>query len=95
MSVKPLIGKIAVVPVQADQRSQGGIILAKAKDNDTAIHGKVIAIGRNRVEFGVEIPTELNVGDVVVYGTKTQFVQANISGQDCHLIRETDVWCSL
>ena len=95
MSVKPLAGKIAVVPVKSDEVSAGGIILAKAPDAETSIRGKVIAVGIPRIEFGVAIESELKPGDTVVYGTKTQSVSATIDGQDYRLIRESDLWATI
>ena len=68
LKIRPLGDRIVVEPLEAEEKTKGGIILpdtAKEKPQK----GKVVAVGKGRVdENGKAIPMEIKVGDKVLYG---------------------------
>lgn len=90
MAFKPLHDRVALQPMQAEEKTKGGIIIP-----DTAaekpLQGKVIAVGSGaRDNEGKLIPMEIKVGDIVVYG-KWGGNDIKVEGQDIVVIKESDV----
>ena len=68
MKIQPLADRIIVKPLEAEEKTKGGIVLpetAKEKPQE----GKVLAVGKGKVkEDGSIQALELKVGDKVLYG---------------------------
>ena len=82
---KILAGKILVQPMEAEEKTQSGIIIpdsAKEKPQQ----GTVVLVGADKKDE----PMELKVGDVVVYG-KYSGTELQIDGEDYLLMSQTDV----
>ena len=92
MSIKPLGDRILVQPLEAEEKTKGGIVLpdtAKEKPQE----GKVIAVGKGKVlESGELRALEVKVGDRVLYGkySGTQITTKN--GEQMLIMREDDVF---
>lgn len=88
--VQPLGDRILLKPLEAEEKTKGGIILpdtAKEKPQE----GKVIAVGKGKVlESGKTEPVEVKVGDKVLYG-KYSGTEIKIEGEDHLIVREEDI----
>ncbi|MBN1601816.1 MAG: co-chaperone GroES [Chitinispirillaceae bacterium] len=90
MNVKPLEDRIILKPVEADQKTAGGIIIPdNAKEKPQK--GEVIAVGPGKTsDKGQKIEMSLKKGDKVLYG-KYSGTEISIDGQDYLILRESDV----
>lgn len=65
--IKPLADRVVVKPLEAEEKTRGGILLpdtAKEKPQE----GKVVAVGPGRVlDSGQKVPVEVKVGDIIFY----------------------------
>lgn len=65
--LKPLGDRVLVEPLEAEEKSAGGIYLPEAAQ-EAPREGKVIAVGPGRVlDNGQRIEMSVKVGDVVMY----------------------------
>lgn len=89
-SVKPLSDRILIKPLEAEQKSAGGIIIPdNAKEKPQK--GEVIAVGPGKIaDSGQKINMELKKGDKVLYG-KYSGTEVTVDGQDLLIMRESDV----
>lgn len=90
MKLRPLGDRIVVEPLEAEEKTKGGIILpdtAKEKPQE----GKVVAVGKGKVdENGKLIPMEVKLGDKILYG-KYAGTEVTIEGKEYMILREEDV----
>ena len=90
MNVKPLEDRIILKPMEAEQKTAGGIIIPdNAKEKPQK--GEVIATGPGKTnDKGAKIDMTLKKGDKVLYG-KYSGTEISIDGQDYLIVRESDV----
>ena len=90
MNIKPLADRIVVEPFEAEEKTQGSIIIpdtAKEKPQK----GKIVAVGPGKLsDTGQKMEMELKVNDVVLYG-KYSGTEITIDGKDYLIMRESDV----
>lgn len=90
LKIRPLGDRIVVEPLEAEEKTKGGIILpdtAKEKPQK----GKVVAVGKGRVdEDGKTIPMEVKVGDKVLYG-KYAGTEITLDDKEYIILREEDI----
>ena len=90
MSIHPLGDRIVVKPLEAVEKTKGGILLpdtAKEKPQE----GKVIAVGPGKWdENGERIPLEVKKDDRVLFG-KYAGNEINIDGVEHLIMREDDI----
>lgn len=88
--IRPLGDRVVVEPLEAEQKTKGGIILpdtAKEKPQE----GKVVAVGKGKVnDKGELVPIEVKVGDKVLYG-KYSGTEVNIEDKQYIILREEDI----
>ncbi|MBN1405095.1 MAG: co-chaperone GroES [Candidatus Omnitrophica bacterium] len=88
--IKPLGDRILVKPLEAEEKTKGGIILpdtAKEKPQEA----KVVAVGKGKMlENGKIEPLEVKVGDKVLYG-KYSGTEIKLNGEEHLIIKEEDV----
>ena len=90
MNVKPLADRIIVMPLEAEQKTAGGIIIP---DNvkEKPQKGEVVAAGPGKIaDNGEKIAMALKKGDKVLYG-KYSGTEVSIEGKEYLIIRESDV----
>jgi chaperonin GroES len=94
MKVKPLADRIIIRPLEAEQKTAGGIIIPdNAKEKPQK--GEVIAVGPGKVaDNGAKIDMSLKQGDKVLYG-KYSGSEVTIDGEDFLIMRESDVLATL
>jgi chaperonin GroES len=90
MTFRPLQDRVLVRRIEADERTQGGIIIpdtAKEKPQE----GEVLAIGPGaRDETGKLIELDVRVGDRILFG-KWSGTEIKIDGEDLLIMKESDV----
>ena len=90
MALKPLDDRIVVEPVEAEERTAGGIVLpdtAKEKPQ----RGKVVAVGAGKLlDSGKRGELSVGVGDEVIFG-KYGGSEVEVNGEDYKILRESDI----
>ena len=90
MAIRPLEDRIVVKPIEAEEKTAGGILLpdtAKEKPQ----RAKVLAVGEGRsTDEGKRIPLTVKVGDEVLYG-KYAGTEIKYQGQELKILRENEV----
>jgi chaperonin GroES len=90
MNVKPLEDRVVVKPMDAEQKTSGGIIIPdNAKEKPQK--GEVIAVGPGKVnDKGQKIEMTLKKGDKILYG-KYSGSEITVDGKEYLIVRESDV----
>jgi chaperonin GroES len=90
MKVRPLHDRIIVQRIEEEEQRVGGIIIpdsAKEKPQQ----GKVIAVGKGRIEKDGKItPLDVKAGDTVLFG-KYAGQEIKLDGEDLLIVREEEV----
>jgi chaperonin GroES len=90
VKIRPLDDRVVVEPVEAEERTAGGIVLpdtAKEKPQ----RGKVLAVGPGKLlESGKRGELSVQVGDQVIYG-KYGGTDIEVSGDEVKILRESDI----
>ncbi|NLD91065.1 MAG: co-chaperone GroES [Fibrobacter sp.] len=90
MNVKPLADRIIILPLEAEQKTAGGIIIPDAA-KEKPQKGEVVAVGPGKVaDNGSKIELTLKKGDTVLYG-KYSGTEVAIDGKDYLIMKESDV----
>ena len=91
MNIQPLADRIIVKPLEAEEKTKGGIVLpdtAKEKPQE----GQVLAVGKGKVlENGTVQALEVKAGDRVLYGKYSGTEITTHEGDDVLIMREDDV----
>jgi chaperonin GroES len=91
MDIKPLGDRIVVKPLEAENKTKGGIVLpdtAKEKPQEA----KVVAVGKGKVlENGSLQAPEVKVGDKVLYGKYSGNEITTKEGEELLILREEDI----
>ena len=89
IKIRPLDDRVVVEPVEAEERTAGGIVLpdtAKEKPQ----RGKVLAVGPGKLEDGKRIETGVKAGDRVLFG-KYAGTEVKLDGEEHLILREDDL----
>jgi chaperonin GroES len=91
MNMQPLGDRVVVKPLEAENKTKGGIVLpdtAKEKPQE----GKVVAVGKGKVLYSgsVQAP-EVKVGDKVLYGKYSGNEITTKDGEELLIMREEDI----
>ncbi|MFH1191831.1 MAG: co-chaperone GroES [Candidatus Omnitrophota bacterium] len=91
MEIKPLGDRIVVKPLEAENKSKGGIVLpdsAKEKPQEA----KVVAVGKGKVlDSGAVQAPEVKVGDKVIFGKYSGNEFVTKEGEELLILREDDI----
>ena len=91
MEIKPLGDRIVVKPLEAENKTKGGIVLpdtAKEKPQEA----KVVAVGKGKMlENGTIQAPEVKVGDKVLYGKYYGNEITTKEGEELLILREEDI----
>lgn len=90
LKIRPLDDRVVVEPVEAEERTAGGIVLPdSAKEKPQ--RGHVVAIGPGKLlESGQRASPALSIGDEVIYG-KYSGSDIEVDGHEVKILRETDI----
>ncbi|MBO7500936.1 MAG: co-chaperone GroES [Fibrobacterales bacterium] len=85
MSIKPLADRVVVEPLDAEEKTAGGIFIPdNAKEKPQK--GKVVAVGPGKGDEKMELKKD----DVVLYG-KYSGTEIKVNGKALLIMRESDV----
>ncbi len=87
--IRPLHDRIIVKRVTEEEKTKGGIIIpdsAKEKPQE----GKVVAVGKGRLEDGKLVPMEVKAGDRILF-SKYSGNEIKIDGDDLLIMKEDEV----
>ena len=88
--LRPLDDRVVVQPVEAEERTAGGIVLPDAA-REKPQRGKVVAVGPGKLlDNGQRGQLSVAVGDEVIYG-KYGGTDIEVEGDDVKILRESDI----
>lgn len=85
MNVKPLADRVLILPMAAEEKTIGGIIIPDTA-KEKPLQGKVVAVGNGTKDEEMVIA----VGDQVLYG-KYAGTELELDGEKYLIMRQSDV----
>ena len=90
MKIKPLSDRVVIEPLEAEDKTSGGIYLPDTAKEKPQM-GKVVAAGPGKFsDAGQKIAMEVKVNDKILYG-KYSGTDVNFDGKDYLIMRESDI----
>ena len=89
MTIKPLIDRVVIKMVEAEETTKSGIILAAAAQEKPQI-AEVVAVGPGGIVDGKEVKMVLNVGDRVIVG-KYSGTEVKLDGEEYTVVAQSDI----
>ena len=90
MQIKPLQDRVLVRPLEAEEKTTGGVIIPDTA-KEKPVQGEVVAVGPGeRSESGKLIPPDVKAGDRILYG-KWSGTEVKIDGEDLLIMKESDI----
>jgi chaperonin GroES len=90
MSIKPLADRVVIKLVEAEEKTQSGIILTAGAQEKPQV-AEVVAVGPGKKnDDGVIIPVELKVGQKVI-ASKYSGTEVKLDGVEYTIISEKDI----
>jgi chaperonin GroES len=90
ITLKPLDDRIVVQPVEAEEKTAGGILLPQTAQQKPQ-QGKVVAVGPGKLsEAGSRLALSVVVGDLVLYG-KYSGSDVEVQGTEFKILRESEL----
>jgi chaperonin GroES len=90
LTLKPLDDRVVVEPLEAEEKTTGGILLpdtARQKPQQ----GKVVAVGPGKLtDAGERLALAVKVGDTVLFG-KYSGSDVEVNGTEFKILRESDI----
>ncbi|MBR9975055.1 MAG: co-chaperone GroES [Bacteroidetes bacterium] len=91
MNLKPLADRVVVRPLEAEEKTAGGLYIPDSAQEKPQ-QGEVVAVGPGKVtEDGKNIAMEVKAGDKVLYG-KYSGTEVTVAGEDYLIMREGDLF---
>lgn len=87
--LKPLGDRVVIEPQKQEETTASGIVLPE-KAKEKPVRGKVVAVGRGRLEKGKVIPPDVRVGDLVLYN-KYAGTEVKVEQHEYLIMRESDI----
>jgi chaperonin GroES len=88
--IRPLHDRVLVEPLEAEEKTKGGIIIPDTA-KEKPMQGKVVAAGPGaRSEDGKLIKLDVKVGDKILYG-KWSGTEVKVDGKDLLIMKESDI----
>jgi len=90
MKLQPLADLVIVRPLEAEEKTAGGIIIPdNAKEKPQK--GEVIAVGPGKIaDSGKTVDMTVKAGDKVLYG-KYSGTEVTVDGEEYLIMRESDI----
>jgi len=91
LKIKPLGDRIVVKPMEAEEKTKGGIILPDTA-KEKPVEGTIVAAGPGRKsDDGKIVAMEVKVGEKILYG-KYSGTEITIDGEEYLIMRESDIF---
>ena len=91
MKLKPLADRVVLKQVEAEEKTQGGIILTSAGQEKPEIY-EVIVVGPGGMVDGQEVKMEVQVGQRVIMGKYTG-TNVKLEGETYTIVKQNDILC--
>ena len=90
MQIKPLHDRVLVEPLDAEEKTAGGIIIPDTA-KEKPMEGKIVAVGLGaKDDDGKVTPLDVQKGDTVLYG-KWSGTEVKVDGDDYLIMKESDI----
>lgn len=90
VSIKPLDDRVVIEPIEAEEKTQGGILLPDTA-KEKPMKGKIVAVGEGKMlENGKRAELLVKNGDKVLYG-KYAGTEVVVDGKEYLVMRESDI----
>ena len=89
MTIKPLVDRVVLKAVQAEETTKSGIILAAASQEKPEI-AEVVAVGPGGVVDGKEVKMYLKVGDKVIM-SKYSGTTVKVDDTEYTIVSQSDI----
>ena len=90
MTLNPLDDRVVVEPMEAEEKTAGGIVLPDAA-KEKPQRGTVVAVGPGRLlESGERCQVSVKTGDEVLFG-KYGGTEIEVDGKEVKILRESDI----
>jgi chaperonin GroES len=91
MNLKPLHDRVLVKPMEAEEKTAGGLIIPDTA-KEKPMRGEVVAVGTGKVtDDGKTVPMAVKKGDAILYG-KYSGTEITVDGQEYLIMRESDIY---
>ena len=91
VDLRPLADRVIVKPMEAEEKTKGGIILPDTA-KEKPIEGTIVAVGPGKItDDGKLVKLEVKEGDKVLYG-KYSGTEVTIGGEEYLIMRESDIF---
>lgn len=90
MAIRPLDDRVVVEPIEAEEKTKGGIVLPdSAKEKPTK--GKVVSVGDGKLlDNGKRAELLVKKGDKILYG-KYSGTEISVGGKEYLILKENDI----
>lgn len=90
MEFRPLHDRVLIEPLEAEEKTAGGIIIPDTA-KEKPMEGKVVAAGSGaRADDGSVTPMDVKKGNRVLYG-KWSGTEVKIDGKEYVIMKESDI----
>ena len=89
MNIKPLADRVVIKLVEAEEKTQSGIILTASAQEKPQI-AEIVAVGAGKVEDGKTVPMTVKVGDKVI-ASKYAGTAVKMDGVEYTILSEDDI----
>lgn len=86
----PLYDRVVVMPLEAETKTAGGIVIPDTADKDKPIQGTVECVGNGKYIDGKLVPLQVKKGDRVLFG-KYAGTNVKLNGNEFLVMREEDI----
>ncbi len=90
MQIRPLHDRVLVEPLDAEEKTAGGIIIPDTA-KEKPMEGKIVAVGSGaKDDDGKVTPLDVKKGDRILYG-KWSGTEVKVDGDDYLIMKESDI----
>ncbi len=90
MQIRPLHDRVLVEPLDAEEKTAGGIIIPDTA-KEKPMEGKIVAVGKgSKNDEGKVAPLDVKSGDRILYG-KWSGTEVKVDGDDYLIMKESDI----
>ena len=89
MNIKPLLDRVVVKMVEAEETTKSGILLTGTAKEKPQM-AEVLAVGPGGMVDGKEVVMNVKPGDKVIY-SKYAGTEVKIDGQEIIIVRQSDI----
>ena len=89
MKLKPLVDRVVVKMIEAEEKTESGIILTASAQEKPQI-AEIIAVGPGGLVDGKQVDMVVSVGDRVVV-SKYAGTEVKMGAEECTIVRQSDI----